>query len=279
MDKQESKVLSKIKIILPTQAEEIYSHLSIVRVILLLLLISFPAFAESPHYEKVKTLSLKEEFSTISDWYVTVWQAEGGVSDDDDPRMGDLPAKICFWNSQNDTKQQCTEITSSSETDEKFYKYQTIKELSVIKPIANKHTKLLKFVTEFSAGTPNGLDQLSFWQYDKDYDDFRQTGEITISEQGEYKLFDKGKLAGLLITASARWQVGVEAIFSPHKFYVNIYQYNDSINGYINILGYLTPKKYPSFDDVDKIDVISNEIGRIIKLCAFLSICEQSRLF
>jgi hypothetical protein len=221
---------------------------------------SLAAFAEAPEYKEVKTLSLKSEFNTVKDWHVTAWQAEGKHYPDDDPRFGDIPAKICFWNSENKVEERCTKITSALRNDTLVYSYQTVGELSVI----HRPVSLIRFVAKYSGGAIGALNQISFWRYNKKLDSFEQEGLITLSEQGEYTSIEQGNLRGTLVTADANWQPD-ETHFSPHHFYIEAYKYTPN-TGYIKVLGYLTHDKYPSLDDVEKIDVISHETPKIRKL-------------
>lgn len=209
---------------------------------------------ESDQYKEIKTLPLRQEFGTAKDWRVTAWQAKG-----DEAATGSVPAKVCFWKPEDNKNGQCTQITSALPNSETAYQYQTVKELSVA-PMPH----LVKLVTEFSGGGSGSLNQVSFWRYDKSSDSFENAGLVTLTEQGEYKLFNQGALKGLLITADADWQPG-ETHFSPHRFYIQIYKFVPEA-GYVKTLGYLTHSKYPSLDDTDKIDVITHEVPKIGRL-------------
>lgn len=221
-----------------------------------LCLFSIPALAEAVFYREVKTLPLQQEFATQKNWHVTAYQPEGEVSPDEDPRIGDVSAKLCFWFASNEKNMRCTLITSALPNSDMIYHYQTVRELSIV---SKPH--LIKFDAEFSGGGSGKLNQISFWRYDQVLDSFEPAGLIMLTEQGEYRLFDRDALKGVLVTADAHMQ-GEETHFSPHQFYIQIYQVK-SPSGWIKTLGYVTQSKYPSLDDADEIDVISREILEI----------------
>ncbi len=233
-------------------------------IIVLLLFFPISVFAEPMHYAEVKTLSLKGIFKTKSDWHVTAFQPEGERYKDDYIRFGDIPAKICFWRVKAKKVENCTRIISAYKNQDLIYQYQTVKELSVETSPISKDI-LIKFVAEYSGGGSGLLYQISFWKYDKVLDSFEVEGLITLTEQGEHKWVDwEGGIKEMFITADANWKTD-ETHFSPHHFDVDVYQY-DRVHGLTKILTYLTPQKYPSFDNVDKIDVITHEVPRIKKL-------------
>jgi hypothetical protein len=212
----------------------------------------------------VKTLDLQNDFGTASDWHVTAWQSAS-----QDFATGDMPARLCFWISRAEQEKNCTAITSALPDDTLVYPYQSVRELEVARPDrARPSAALLKFDARYSGGGSGWLDQISFWKYDRRTDGFEPALRVTLTEQGEYRLFDQGKLAGTLVTAEAVWQ-GDETHFAPHRFYIEVYRY-DAKAGYVKMLGYLTALKYPGLDDVEKIDVIRHEIPGIVELMSFI---------
>jgi len=221
--------------------------------ILLTCLCSAPAFAETSSFKEIKTLPLKQAFDTAKDWYVTAFQPEGSISEDEDARTGDVSAKLCFWSEPDRKQEHCTSITSGLPNGGMTYHYQTVKELAVI---PTPH--IVEFIAEFYGNGSGSLRQISFWRYEKTTDSFSQAGLVTLTEQGEYKLLDQ-----MLITADERWGEG-ESHFSPHQFDVTAYRYTPA-SGYAKAFSYLTARKYPSLDDVDTIDVISHELPEIKK--------------
>jgi len=225
--------------------------------VLLVCLLSASAFADSLNFKEVKTLPLKQAFSTIKDWHVTALQPEGAISLDEDARTGDVSAKLCFWFVGSNRQEECTFINSALFNGGMTYHFQTVRDLVVI---PTPH--LIAFITEFYGNGSEALNQLSFWRYDTLTDSFLQAGLVTFTEQGEYKLID-----GMLIIADARWGDG-ETHFEPHYFDITVYRYVlDS--GYEKIFSYLTAKKYPGLNDVNNIDVISHEIPKIMKRLSF----------
>lgn len=210
-------------------------------------LFGFPAFAESFSFTEIKTIPLKQVFGTTKDWHVTAYQ----------PLGDDAAAKLCFWFEASKKQADCTSIISTLPHGGMTYHYQTVKELAVI---STPH--LVKFVAQFSGGGSGLLDQVSFWRYEKDTDVFIPAGRITLSEQSEYQLLGEG----WLLTADAHLSEG-ETHFAPHRFAITAYQYAPSA-GYEKRFSYLSPVKYPSLDDTDKIDVISREMPEIKKRLA-----------
>ena len=215
---------------------------------LLAALSCLPACASSVHYKVVKTIPLQSEFKTRRDWQVTASETA-----EKDSEFSTVPTRICF-RARNE-ESLCTHIRSALPNDGDHYEYQHAKELSIV-----QRPHLIKFMAEFSAAGSGWLDQITFWRYDASTDLFEQAGLITLTEQGEYQLFED---KGLLVTAEARWSSG-ETHFSPHYFEVTVYRY-EADQGYEKLFSYVTAKKYPSLDDVEKIDVISHEIGAIEK--------------
>jgi hypothetical protein len=235
---------------------------------LFLCLLTLQGMTESPAYEEIKTLSLKKEFGTTQDWHVTAYQPKGTDAD-----TGDISAKLCFWILEESKSKNCTEITSASDNNKMVYHYQTVEELSVIPT-----PRLVKFVASYSGGGSGILRQISFWGYSKGSDSFDYpAGLITLTGQGEYKLFSSGVLKDSLVTADADWEDG-EGHFAPHHFYVEVYNYATGTD-YRKILSYLTPVKYPSFDDTDEIDVISKEVPRIKNLLGTVKWREKNKNF
>lgn len=189
---------------------------------------------------------------------MTAYQPEGEFLPGEDSRFGAVPAKLCFWLESDEKSEQCTLITSTMPNTNLIYRYQTVKELSVV---AKPH--LVKFVAEFSGGASGLLIQISFWRYVQALGAFVESGLITLTEQGEYQFLGTDGRQDFLVTAEAQWREG-EGQFSPHQFYIQVYLYNSS-GRYGKALGYITQSKYPSLDDVDKIDLISYELAEIRK--------------
>lgn len=205
---------------------------------------------QGAEYRLVAMIPLKQEFGTSKDWRVSAYQTTK------DEAVSDIPSRLCFEAEQQ--KPNCIHIVSALPNGGVQYAYQAVKELSV-----NHEPHLLKYVAEFSGGGSGVLNQVSFWRYVKEVDSFQRAGLITLTEQGEYKTINEPALGKLLVTADARWSEG-ESHFSSHHFDVTVYRY-DASSGYTKQFSYLTKVKYPSFDNIDKIDVISHELATIQK--------------
>ena len=95
-------------------------------------------------------------------------------------------------------------------------------------------------------------------------DRFDLANSVSLTEQSEYKLLNQGKLNGLLVTAEYDWGEG-ETHFAPHRFWIDVFRFNQTTHRYKRIAHYLTAKKYSSLDD-NSIDVIAPEEKNILKL-------------
>lgn len=201
-----------------------------------------PAWAEP-----APEISLKHEFHTKRDWY-----ARATIPPGKDAQIGDDAASLCFRPSFESKSEQCEKAEVGPPRFAIRYPFQTVKSLSIL-----QKPHLIQFITEFSGGGSGTLTRIAFWRYDLLNDIFKPGGDIILTEQGEYQIDGKSRL----ITADAYMQTD-ETHFSPHHFNITIYRYHPQ-SGFTKALSYLTKAKYPSFDNRDKIDVISHETTTI----------------
>ena len=91
------------------------------------------------------------------------------------------------------------------------------------------------------------------------------TPELTFGDQSEYRLWSVPSVSDmpLLVLADASWGAG-ETHFSKHRFSATVYSFDLALNVYSLRDKYLTSGKYPSFDEVDVINVLEPERGEIL---------------
>lgn len=91
------------------------------------------------------------------------------------------------------------------------------------------------------------------------------TPELTFGDQGEYRLWYVPSISDmpLLVVAEASWGAG-ETHFSKHRFFVTAYSFDPALRVYSLRDKYLTSGKYPSFDEVDSINVLEPERDEIL---------------
>jgi hypothetical protein len=89
--------------------------------------------------------------------------------------------------------------------------------------------------------------------------------DVTFGNQSEYRFLNVATISDmpLLAIADASWGAG-ETHFSKHRFTVTIYSYDAKLNYYGLRDQYLTSGKYPSFDEVDVINVLEPEREEIL---------------
>ena len=67
----------------------------------------------------------------------------------------------------------------------------------------------------------------------------------------------------LLVLADANWGSG-ETHFSKHRFFVSVYSFDSALHVYSLCDKYRTVGKYPSFDEVDVINVLEPERPEVL---------------
>lgn len=87
-----------------------------------------------------------------------------------------------------------------------------------------------------------------------------------VSEQSEYVALPltRNGHRGVFVTADYQLSSG-ETHFSPHHFIVRIFRLNVDRSAFTNVDTYTTARKYPSIDDVDRIEIIRYEMPQIDK--------------
>jgi hypothetical protein len=90
--------------------------------------------------------------------------------------------------------------------------------------------------------------------------------DVTITNQGEFKLWQESSVSAEALFATVDAVLGEgESHFSPHRFSISAYAFNSSTGHYDLRDRFVTEKKYPSLDDIDKIDVLNHEKAEVIR--------------
>lgn len=213
-------------------------------------------------YEEVKTLPLKQEFNTKSEWNVTAYHLKEDKNNYFE--NSDLPAKLCFWTNIANKGQDCIGIYH---TEDKSSAYTEVISLSTISIQTNKEpTKGIIFIKAYRGPTVGAIYNISIWAYDRVNDSFRNVlPDVGLTSQSEYEVFPSLKKVngGLFIIADRIWAKN-EKLYDPHRFKISIYNlYNSSI--YKMIGQYITNKKYNSFFEENTKKVIKSELSNINK--------------
>ena len=234
------------------------SFVTIISIFVLFMIWS--ASANSDEYAEVKTLSLRKEFKTKSDWYVTAYHLKEGGADFIESKT---PAKICFWTDDARKDQSCFPAIEGP------YKYHEVKELSIVELQKTKEPKKgVLFVSQYHGISIRNEFYISIWAYDRERDRFiKVLPMVSLTDQCEYKLLSvlKRGVEGVFVTADGIWVVGEEGRYEAHKFRITIYKYSTEKAAFVLAGQYTTGRKYKSFDDAETIDVIRHELNSILK--------------
>ncbi|MCX5815100.1 MAG: hypothetical protein NTX75_02510 [Proteobacteria bacterium] len=249
-------------------------RISVVIIFLIIFLSTF-ANAITIEYKEAKTIPLYETFKTKEKWHATAYDIKDveklyeycGKNPDKCKDENNLPPamKLCFWHDKNNQICHRVEDRVDSKDSGSFQTVQTMKIVELCKSCKYKYGLM---VLAQNWGFASGhLDALSIWTYAKNENKFiNNFPSVRFSEQTEYKIFSSNKelRESVVVIARAIWNLEDknETRYSPHKFEITIHRLKK--NGYYQRIGtYVTKKKYPSYDDVDKIDVITPEIENI----------------
>lgn len=229
-------------------------------IVLVFIIFAMPVIilAESVEYIQVKSIRLNDYFKINHECRVTAFR---NISED---QIEDASAKICFYLNHGD---KCFEAKSFN--NDHVLNFQNVKKLSVTPIFKSKEPRnAVLFEAEYSGEGSGSLNLITLWIYDVSSKEFINILPlIQITEQGEYQLLTaKDGLAGVFITADYIWDVVNETHFSPHKYEIKIYLFDNKKKTYVFKEEYTTKSKYKSLNDVDHIDVIVPEIKKIKSL-------------
>jgi len=207
------------------------------------------SWSASDQYIEVKTIPLQKVLKTPLDWHVTAYNIkEGGGTTF---TTTNTPAKICFWNDIEKKEESCFKAGEGPGA------FPQVKELSLVDLEKDREPRfgILFVATAYGAVEP--LHFISIWAYNHKESRFENIlAPLRLNSQGEYKFIrltsDRQKV--IFVTANRIWAGGGEMLYGPHKFRINIYAYGES-GMFKSKEQYVTARKYPSFEDVNKIDV------------------------
>jgi hypothetical protein len=229
----------------------------------LLLAFILPTFCHAgnhePEYATVRKIELGSALGSINSWSVTAYQIK--ETDDVSLAMTDKPARLCF-NLLNDSgTRQCFDAKDGNEA---FPIFVELKLITIRESRSPKSAVL--FVSE-AVGKAEPTHLITIWAYNSGSGTFQNLlPTIRLNLQGEYLIIPKSKdgIEGIVITANRIWNGEGETLYGHHKYAINIYVQNNT-GKYALKSQYVTRKSYPGLDDVDKVDVIANEMKNIRK--------------
>lgn len=213
------------------------------------------------NYTKVKTISIKQLLDGKENWHATAYNLK--QRDNIFFETSQLPAKLCFV--QNVTKKEICFFA----LEDTSLPYQEVKELSIVQLEINKEPMAgVVFIAKHHGQTLGKTLYVSIWTFDKQTGSFiNLLPKVSLSDQSEYKIYPSFGKRGeaILITADRIWNSNKETLYGRHKFEVKIFKL-DGFKGYKLHHKYITKKKYPSYDEVENIEVIGPELNSIKKL-------------
>jgi hypothetical protein len=235
----------------------IYTGIAIAIIITAIFYFTSLSVGEVPlEYVQVKEISLVKSSHKKNELTVKAFQAKTG-----DSKEQDAPARLCFF--KGDSK-NCFDAIET--VDNTTYYFQFVDVLSAIQLYSNNRLhKALLFVTEYFGGGSGSLKLITFWLYRNDNNSYEKVlPPITVTEQSEYRLLKNKKGNSVFVTADYIWG-DKETHFSPHRFKIKIYNFYAAQKAFVIAKEYITKRVYKSLDDVDMINVISPEFGKIKK--------------
>lgn len=205
------------------------------------LITTHPALA---HDLTIPPSIISSVFNTKHTWHIEIKRGSINPISSSSHTAQNAPVTLCFSTVDIVRNTHCSTVSQNRNN------------FSLITPktliITDNNPPLVEFTVIYSNEGSGALVQYSLWQYESISESFAPAGEIILSEQGEYSAKDDW-----IYTADAILGAG-ETHFSPHYFMIKAYRI-DKKNGLVQLIHYLTGGKYPSLDDVEKIDVLSHE--------------------
>ena len=225
--------------------------------IIIVLTISSLGNADSVEYVQVQDLKIFDPIQKGQYWDIKAFQAK--------EESDDIPSRLCFCKSDNPSS-DCFDAKAS--TEQGTYNFQFVEQLSIATIVVNKlPTQAALFVSEFHhEGGSGSLRLITLWAYRDDTQKFDNVlPKVLLSEQGEYRLISHENVFNeAFVTADYIWGEN-ETHFSPHRFKIKIYVFNEDDKSFLLKAEYTTKLKYKSLDDVDKkqMNIIRHELKQI----------------
>jgi hypothetical protein len=215
-------------------------------------------YLERPQYKEEAALDLQREFGTVGDWKAVVTAAippNSEFESDKDPSL----SKICFIRAGSSAG-SCAyfrDIFDSRLT------FQVLSGLSIV-PLTEGATAMKGLVLKADGWYPTGqLHEIAIWSYDTKHDSFHLALAVGFNEE---RIFDRGALAGTLVTSDWRRERG-DTRWSDHRREIQVYRYVTAHDGgvYRKILDYTTTKKYSAEDTQtigEELAIIESKVAR-----------------
>jgi hypothetical protein len=214
-------------------------------------------------YREAEQIVIPANFGTKGKWRAIAYEAN--VKQFEHWDQNECPAKLCFVEENGKTEQKCFEAVAKKRTI--LPNFQWAQKLTIVPILKNKYPQQgVLFVAMCSYGGSGASFLFTLWTFEEEVKEFVNIlPEVTISNLGEYKFLEgvADALDGILVTADFVYEKG-ESHFSPHRYRINIYQYDQADKAFKLIGEYVTKTKYGS----DEINVISPEIETIKELVA-----------
>jgi hypothetical protein len=198
-------------------------------------------------YREVQTLDLTSTFRAKTPWTMHLLQPIGL-----DAETGDRSAKVCLTGGK-DGATHCEDLVADG------YKLQTIKSAGVETLSSKAGVKGVVVRAEFG-GVAHVLRSTQVWTYMAATDSFLRTSGFSRSDIGDEERFSSGPMDGFYIVADFLLS-GDENRWSDHRYSIEIYQLDPRYDGYVQVLQYLSPGRYPSERDKPH-QVIDGELNR-----------------
>ena len=203
-------------------------------------------------YRLKQTISIPDGGGNLHDWRFSIWEQAPPVAD-----FASLPAKLCAALGESTPKEAAL-----------CYEARTGKEIFTAEAEAQRFAirdapayEAILFRARTSAGGSGWATLLTLLIPERGSNSWRDLlPEIVFSNQGEYRFLSQATFSSyrLLIVADAHGETG-ETHFAAHRYRIRTFAYCDDRGSYGLTDQYLTVNKYPSLDEVGKIQVIGPE--------------------
>jgi len=211
-------------------------------VVSLLSLLSFRAQGAAPlQYREEPPFDLKAAFGTTGDWKAVVTAAVEPAREFESDE-GTSQSRICFVGTAPPTS-ECTYFTDL------FHSHLTVQALSSLSVVRLRSGSAATsgLVMKAAAWYPTGqVPETAIWVYDAQHDRFRLLSAL---ESGEVRIFSRGPLNGILVTADWHRDEG-ESRWSDHRRDIAVYRYSADKGeaSYRKVLEYTTTRKFGAED-------------------------------
>lgn len=237
-------------------------HLALlVWIALLGVLPSSTGLAADRIYREVKRIDLSREFGTRSKWEAVVYALDSGGEGD----IGDIPVamKFCLVGGTGENTASKQKDCDRENNGSPFQLYATSFAIDGLTHFSKMHPAWRGFVIESntSYGGSGSRILTVVWEYNPKFDDFEDKFRADHNNIGDNRFLTEGpldgyySLDGYYIDTEFIWTKG-EIHYDDHYHRVNVYRYApESVGSFVQVLSYITEKKYPSITDVPQRDI------------------------